>query len=169
MINIACLKSLKNNVFLSTGSNQGESIQILESANTLIEKQIGSVRRASPMYKTAAWGKTNQPDFVNQALWVQTIFSPLLVLRKLNDIEKNLGRVRFERWGPRRIDIDILYFNNQHINFEKLQIPHPEIAQRNFVLAPMMDIAPQFKDPLVKLSIEELWNQRTDKSSIQRI
>ena len=121
------------------------------------------------MYKTAAWGKTNQPDFVNQALWVQTIFSPLLVLKKLNDIEKNLGRVRFERWGPRRIDIDILYFNNQHINFEKLQIPHPEIAQRNFVLAPMMDIAPKFKDPLVKLSIEELWNQRTDKSSIQRI
>ena len=87
MINIACLKSLKNNVFLSTGSNQGESIQILESANSLIEKQIGLIRRASPMYKTAAWGKTNQPDFVNQALWVQTIFSPLLVLRKLNDIE----------------------------------------------------------------------------------
>ena len=169
MINIACLKSLKNNVFLSTGSNQGESIQILESANSLIEKQIGLIRRASPMYKTAAWGKTNQPDFVNQALWVQTIFSPLLVLKKLNDIEKNLGRVRFERWGPRRIDIDILYFNNQQINHEKLQVPHPEIAQRNFVLAPMMDIAPQFKDPLVKLSIEELWNQRKDKSSIQRI
>ena len=163
------MKSLKNNVFLSTGSNQGESIQILESANSLIEQQIGSIRRASPMYKTAAWGKTNQPDFVNQALWVQTIFSPLLVLKKLNDIEKILGRVRFERWGPRRIDIDILYFNNQNINFEKLQIPHPEIAQRNFVLAPMMDIAPKFKDPLVKLSIEELWNQRTDKSSIQRI
>ncbi|MEC8693283.1 MAG: 2-amino-4-hydroxy-6-hydroxymethyldihydropteridine diphosphokinase [Bacteroidota bacterium] len=163
------MKSLENNVFLSTGSNQGESIRILETANSLIEKQIGSIHCASPMYKTAAWGKTNQPDFINQALWVKTIFSPLLVLKKLNDIEKNLGRVRFERWGPRRIDIDILYFNNQHINLEKLQIPHPEIAQRNFVLAPMMDIVPKFKDPLVKLSIEELWNQRTDKSSIQRI
>lgn len=169
MINIASLKSLVNNVFLSTGSNQGESIHILETANTLIEKQIGSIYRASIMYKTEAWGKTNQPDFVNQALWVQTIFSPLLVLKKLNDIEKNLGRVRFERWGPRRIDIDILYFNNQQINHEKLQVPHPEIAQRNFVLAPMMDIAPKFKDPLLKLSIEELWNQRRDKSSIQRI
>ena len=163
------MKSLENNVFLSTGSNQGESIRILETANSLIEKQIGSIRCASPMYKTAAWGKTNQPDFINQALWIKTIFSPLLVLKKLNDIEKNLGRVRFERWGPRRIDIDILYFNNQHINLEKLQIPHPEIAQRNFVLAPMMNIAPKFKDPLVKLRIEELWNQRTDKSSIQRI
>ena len=169
MINIASLKSLVNNVFLSTGSNQGESIGILETANALIEKQIGLIRLASPMYKTAAWGKTNQPDFVNQALWVQTIYSPLLVLKKLNDIEKNLGRVRFERWGPRRIDIDILYFNNQQINHEKLQVPHPEIAQRNFVLAPMMDIAPKFKDPLLKLSIEELWNQRTDKSLIRRI
>ena len=169
MINIASLKSLVNNVFLSTGSNQGESIRILETANALIEHEIGSIRRASPMYQTAAWGKTNQSDFINQALWVKTIFSPLLVLKKLNAIEKNLGRIRFERWGPRRIDIDILYFNNQHINFEKLQVPHPEIAQRNFILAPMMDIAPKLKDPLVKLSIEELWNQRIDKSSIQRI
>lgn len=160
------MKSLFHDVLLSTGSNQGNSQAILEMANATIHQNVGRLFRVSPKYKTAAWGKTNQPDFINQCLWIKTLFTPLMVLKKLNEIEKNLGRVRYERWGPRRIDIDILYYDSMELKHSDLIIPHPEIKNRNFVLAPLRDIAPQYRHPTTGLSIQELWDSRQDKSAV---
>ncbi len=156
-------------VYLSTGSNQGESISNLIKAIQLIEKEIGRVSRSSSMYKTAAWGKTDQPDFVNQCLLVHSIFSPLLILKKLNYIEKQIGRVRFEKWGPRVIDIDILFFDQVVFQTNTLQIPHPEIQNRMFVLKPLNEIAPNYKHPILNKTIKKLESTTKDSLGVLRL
>jgi 2-amino-4-hydroxy-6-hydroxymethyldihydropteridine diphosphokinase len=156
-------------VYLSTGSNQGQSILNLSQAVHLIEKQIGYVSRTSSIYWTKAWGKTDQPDFFNQCLIVHTTFSPKMVLQKLASIEKQLGRVRIEKWGPRAIDIDILFFESWVIKNESLEIPHPEIQNRMFVLKPLHEIARQLKHPLLNKTVKELLQNTTDDLGVKPI
>lgn len=156
-------------VYLSTGSNQGESISNLSKAIFLIEKEIGKVVRTSSIYRTAAWGKTDQPDFVNQCLLVHSMFSPVMILKKLNHIEKQIGRVRIEKWGPRIIDIDILFFDQMVLQTRSLQIPHPEIQNRMFVLKPLNEIAPNFKHPLINKTIKTLENNTNDSLEVLRL
>lgn len=148
---------------LSTGSNQGNSLQILQMANFLIEQRVGSIIKQSSIYKTAAWGKTDQPDFYNQALAVETPFTPKMLVQKLQSIEKSLGRQRKVKWGPRLIDIDIIFFDQYVIKSEELIIPHPEMQNRNFVLFPLAEIAPNFKHPLLKKSLKTLVEETTDE------
>lgn len=148
---------------LSTGSNQGNSLQILQMANFLIEQRVGSIIKQSSIYKTAAWGKTDQPDFYNQALAVETPFTPKMLVQKLQNIEKSLGRQRKVKWGPRLIDIDIIFFDQYVIKSEELIIPHPEMQNRNFVLFPLAEIAPNFKHPLLKKSLKTLVEETTDE------
>ena len=121
------------------------------------------------MYITQAWGKTDQPDFLNQVLQVATPFTPLMVFQKLQQIEKQLGRVRYEKWGPRSIDIDILFYGSHIIQNQDLQIPHPELQNRNFVLKPLLDIAPMWTHPVLKKEIRILWKQRTDRLTVKQI
>lgn len=156
-------------VYLSTGSNQGESISNLSKAIHLIEKEIGRVVRTSSIYRTAAWGKTDQPDFVNQCLLVHSVFSPIMILKKLNHIEKQIGRVRIEKWGPRIIDIDILFYDQKVFQTESLQIPHPEIHNRMFVLKPLNEIAANFKHPLINKTIKNLEKNTNDSLEVLRI
>lgn len=163
------MSKLFHKVYLSTGSNQGNSIQILKSANRLIQQQVGHILNASSFYKTAAWGLTNQPDFYNQCLLIYTPFSPKIVLQKLLHIEKQLGRIRIQKWGPRTIDIDILLFDDLILKDNDLQIPHPYLPERSFVLAPLAEIAPQVKHPSLKKSMNQLLNETPDKLNVNRI
>ena len=163
------MKVLPQTLFLATGSNQGNSFDILQECNRLIHANIGEIERESPMYITKAWGKTDQPDFLNQVLQITTLFTPLMVFRKLQQIEKQLGRLRYEKWGPRSIDIDILFYGDHIVDNTYLQIPHPELQNRNFVLKPLLDIAPKWIHPVLKKEIQTLWKERTDRLAVRQI
>jgi 2-amino-4-hydroxy-6-hydroxymethyldihydropteridine diphosphokinase len=106
------------------------------------------VSRLSGMYETRPWGNENQRDFVNAVAEVDTHLSPKELLTKVKDIERELGREKGARWGPRRIDIDILLYGSEVVSEEDLRIPHPHICERAFVLAPLTEIAPDLVHPL---------------------
>ncbi len=109
-----------------------------------------------------AWGNRNQPEFFNQALTIRTSDGPLVLLDKLKEIERSMGRKHSKKWGPRLIDLDILFIGSQKIEIDHLSVPHPAIAHRNFTLVPLMEIAPDFIHPILNVSIKELYFQCTD-------
>lgn len=153
-------------VYLHTGSNMGDREDNLRQANGLIEQYIGKIKEASHLYETQAWGKTDQPDFINQALMVETHQSPQEVLKSIFKIEELMGRVRSEKWASRVIDIDILLYGNQIINDKDLKIPHPHLHERNFVLIPLMEIAGEVEHPVMKLPIEEIYFECNDSLDV---
>jgi 2-amino-4-hydroxy-6-hydroxymethyldihydropteridine diphosphokinase len=145
-----------NKAYLLTGGNMGNREKNLARAKALISELAGKVTRASHLYETAAWGKTDQPSFYNQALEVETTLSPKVLLQQLLEIEKKLGRKRDEKYGPRTIDIDILLFGDQICNDPQLRIPHPELHNRRFALTPLAEIGPGLVHPAFQRSITEL-------------
>jgi 2-amino-4-hydroxy-6-hydroxymethyldihydropteridine diphosphokinase len=145
-----------NKAYLLTGGNMGNREKNLARAKALISELAGKVTRASHLYETAAWGKTDQPSFYNQALEVETILSPEELLHQLLEIEKKLGRKRDEKYGPRTIDIDILLYGDQICNDPQLRIPHPELHNRRFALTPLAEIGPGLVHPAFQRSITEL-------------
>lgn len=151
-----------NQVFLHTGTNLGNRQANLRLANEWIEKEIGPIVQASEVYRTKAWGITDQPDFLNQALLARTRLSPFELLEKIQAIERRMGRVREVKWGERIIDIDILFYNDAIIETETLTIPHPYLHYRNFVLLPLMDIAPGLVHPGFGKTITELYANSED-------
>jgi 2-amino-4-hydroxy-6-hydroxymethyldihydropteridine diphosphokinase len=153
-------------VYLLLGSNLGDSESILRLAKSLIEARIGTVIKASSIYLTKAWGIENQPDFLNQVLELDTVLDASKVLQCILEIERELGRIRFQKWGTRIIDIDILYFGKLIIDTKNLVIPHPENQNRNFVLVPMAEIAPDFMHPVLQLSQTELLKKCPDKMKV---
>ena len=144
-------------VYLHTGSNMGDREDNLRQANGLIEQYIGKIKTASRLYETQAWGVTDQPDFINQALEVTTSQSPQEVLKNILKIEELMGRVRTEKWASRVIDIDILMYEDAVINDKNLTIPHPHMHERNFVLVPLMEIAGEVLHPVLNLAIEDIY------------
>src|SRR6185295_10012796 len=115
--------------FLLLGSNLGDRPDHLEKGRTLIKKRIGKLVAISSIYQTAAWGNTEQAAFLNQVIGVETKLSPALLLKAAQEIEVQQGRTHTEKWAPRTLDIDILFFGDQVINTPDLIIPHPEIAR----------------------------------------
>lgn len=156
-------------IILSTGSNLGERQAVLASARQRIARLIGPIVSASGLYETAAWGLTDQPSFLNQALQVETVHSPEIILEKMGAIETELGRVRDQKWGPRIIDIDLIYYGSDIIHEEHLIVPHPGIPQRRFVLEPLLEIAPDWIHPELKLSTRQLLEQTPDKLPVRRL
>jgi 2-amino-4-hydroxy-6-hydroxymethyldihydropteridine diphosphokinase len=142
--------------YLLLGSNLGDRELLLQQAAFQISKLVGPVIHKSDIFITKAWGNTNQADFYNQAICIETKLDPNALLSTILKIEEALGRKRNEKWEARTIDIDILFFNEEIINTSHLTIPHPFIQERKFVLAPLCQIAPQIIHPLFKKSIEEL-------------
>lgn len=131
--------------FLSLGSNMGNrGFNLEESCRKLATHPAIKVLKESGIYETKPWGLADQPNFWNQALEIETSLSPLDVLEACQDIENALGRVRLIRWGPRTIDIDLLSYDNKAWKDERLVLPHPRMEQREFVLAPLREIAPDF-------------------------
>lgn len=128
----------------------------LDKARQLLSEQLGAINGISPLYETAAWGNTQQPNFLNQAVQLSTKHNPIEALRIINQIENQLGRQRTEHWGQRTLDIDILLFDNQIIHSSRLVIPHPELQNRRFALVPLCDIAPELAHPIFEKSMKDL-------------
>ncbi len=145
-----------NNVFLLTGGNVGNRMENLALAKQRIELSIGELVKFSAIYETAAWGITDQPAFLNQVLQVKTPHNPEELLKLILGEEIQMGRQRFKKYGPRIIDIDILFYNQTVIKKPHLVIPHPEIQNRRFVLSPLAEICPKFLHPVFNKTIETL-------------
>jgi 2-amino-4-hydroxy-6-hydroxymethyldihydropteridine diphosphokinase len=145
-----------NKAYLLIGGNMGDRLANLEMAKLAIQKEIGPILISSSIYETAAWGKEDQPAFFNQALIIETNLIANDLMIALLAVEKNMGRIRQAPLGPRTIDLDIIFFNDQIINTENLTIPHPQMQKRNFVLTPLDEIAPDYIHPILKRSIAQL-------------
>jgi len=155
--------------YLITGTNLGDRQANLQQARVEIEQNIGSILNCSSVYETEPWGVTDQPGFYNQVLKVATSLDPLQLLTATLAIEKAMGRVRAERYGARIIDIDILFFDDLVIDTDQLTIPHPRIIERNFVLAPLTEIAHDLVHPLLHQTISEIWKASKDQLGVKKI
>ena len=149
--------SIISKAYLSLGSNLGNREKYLEQARTFL-KELGKIKKESSVLETPAWGKTNQPNFLNQVILIETKLFPHDLLKECQKIENKLGRERKVKWGARTIDIDILFYDNLVLNEENLTIPHPYISEREFVLEPLNEIAPDFVYPVLGLTIRGLSN-----------
>ena len=147
----------------------GERELNLEKARNLIGEKCGEVTTISSIYETAPWGETDQPMFLNQALQIFTSLKPMPLLQKILDIEKQLGRTRQVKFGPRNIDIDILFYNEETHNYPLLTIPHPALQYRRFVLTPMNEIAHGFVHPVLKKTIAELLEECPDDLRVNKL
>lgn len=163
-------------VVLILGSNQGEREALLSYAVRKIEERIGKIVRLSRVYETEPWGTFNAgcgadgrstPSFLNQALIVKTDLSPEEVLDTVQQVEQELGRPQHKAdraadgqriYRDRTIDIDILFYDHLILDTEWLQIPHPQIPNRRFVLEPLAEICPDFVHPVLKISVKDLFN-----------
>jgi 2-amino-4-hydroxy-6-hydroxymethyldihydropteridine diphosphokinase len=157
-----------NEVYLLTGGNTGNRLEYLSKAKEQIEKRCGSILKASSVYETAAWGKEDQGAFLNQVLKVETNLHPEEVLKTILQIEEYLGRKRELKYGPRTIDIDILFFNDKIINRRALKIPHPQMQNRRFVLVPLNEIAPGKVHPTLHKTISQLLAECPDPLAVNK-
>lgn len=154
--------------YLLTGTNMGDRQENLRKAASLIASHCGKLEQQSAIYETAAWGKTDQAAFLNQALLLTTELTSPLLMQELLKIEALMGRERKEKYGPRLIDIDILIFDQEVREEELLRLPHPEMANRRFALAPLADIAPELQHPVLKKSILELLDDCPDPLGVKK-
>lgn len=150
---------------LGIGGNLGDTQQNLINVISNLAHQLDvEVLSVSKLYKTPPWGKTDQPAFLNACILVETSLTARQLLDKCLDIEQKLGRVRAERWGPRQVDIDILYFGDEVIAEEGLEVPHPRMTDRAFVMQPLSDIAP---DKLISGKLVSQWAQELHDEAIE--
>ena len=154
-----------SNVYLGLGTNLGDRKQNISKAIEAISLKM-SISKQSSLYETTAWGYTDQPNFLNQVIQVETHLSPLRLLNFLKKTEVELGRVENFRYGPRLIDIDILFYDDLIKTTSRLQIPHPRILERAFVLVPLNEIAPGFVHPVLKKTIAELLAELPNKTGV---
>jgi 2-amino-4-hydroxy-6-hydroxymethyldihydropteridine diphosphokinase len=144
-------------VFIGLGSNLGDKKRNLQEAIAHLEKSgLVTIVSISPFYDTEPQGVKDQPNFLNCVIKVLTVKEPEELLTVLKEIERKMGRKEVGRWGPRIIDLDILFYDTIVLRNNGLRIPHPEAHKRWFVLKPMSDIEPDFEHPVLKKSIREL-------------
>lgn len=146
---------MDHTVYLSLGTNLGDRAANLKQAVSSLPPQM-TVKARSNVYETPPWGYTEQGPFLNQAIMATTYLEPELLLKHLKRLEVALGRETTFRYGPRLIDIDILFYDDLVLNTPLLTLPHPHLHERGFVLVPLMDIAPEFVHPLTGINVREM-------------
>lgn len=134
----------------------------------MLQQKVGDVLGKSSIYETDAWGNNNQPAFLNQATHIESQYEPQLLLSNILAIESILGRVRTMRWGPRIIDIDILFFSQRVVDTAELKIPHPGVPERKFVLVPLCEIAPDLTHPTLQKTIKQLLDECPDTLAVRK-
>ena len=155
--------------YIILGGNIGNVQANFSRAEKQIEKLIGPIWRTSSIYKTAAWGYNDQPDFLNKIIISETMLSPYEVMQQCLGIEKKLGRRRDFKNAPRTIDIDLLFLDKEVIDMAGLQLPHPRIAERKFVLVPLNELSPNFKHPVSGKTIHQLLTDCGDPLPVAKI
>ena len=159
-----------NKVYLSLGSNRGERQGNLSKAIILLNKQAGKVVSLSSLYETQPWKMEDDTNFINQVVLLETALDANTLMDCILEIETLMGRIRTAaKYEPRIIDIDILFFNNDVVSSEKLTIPHPFIQERLFVLAPMVEISPDYIHPILKTKIYQLLSVCKDHSRVVKL
>jgi 2-amino-4-hydroxy-6-hydroxymethyldihydropteridine diphosphokinase len=152
--------------YLSLGTNLGDRSKNLQTALEEI-REIGTISKKSSIYQTEPEGFKDQDQFLNQVLRLETELEAIELIVKLQEIEHRMGKNIEFKDGPRLIDIDIIFFNDQIIDHPNLKIPHPRATERNFILTPMKEIAPKYQNPHNQKSIEELLNKLTNPKKVE--
>lgn len=143
--------------YIAFGSNMGDKRDNIKKALDKIRKRKINIIKVSSIYETEPYGVLDQDSFLNGVLKIETTLDPNELLQELLDIEKELKRVRKRKWGPRTIDLDIIFYDDLIINEENLKVPHPDMQNRKFVLKPLCDIEPDLCHPVLKKSMKELY------------
>jgi len=159
---------MNNIIYLSIGSNLGDKKKILADAINALRDAGIKITKISSLYETEPVGKKDQPMFYNACVLAETILEPLDLLKKIKEIEKKLGRKDTNKWGPRIIDIDILFYNNIILSINELKIPHPEILNRKFVLVPLDEIAKNYIHPVVNQKIRDILEKSSFNQKVTR-
>jgi 2-amino-4-hydroxy-6-hydroxymethyldihydropteridine diphosphokinase len=161
---------MEHSVFIGLGSNQGEKIKNCEQAiKEILNREGDCLISRSSWYYSEPWGREDQDWFINGVIQIRTELCPDELLTKFKKIEKRLGRKNREKWGPRVIDIDILFYDDLSLESPKMKIPHPRILERNFVFIPFAEIAPQFVHPVLKKTIKELLDTSPDQKKVVKV
>jgi 2-amino-4-hydroxy-6-hydroxymethyldihydropteridine diphosphokinase len=159
--------------FLGLGSNRGIRRQLLEEATWMISARIGTIVSQSSVYESEPWGFRDETPFLNMVVEIATFLEPEEILAEIMVIEDGLGRVRDpksgQRYSPRKMDIDILFYDQAVIETETLVIPHLHVQERRFVLVPLCEIAPYFVHPVFGQTMERLLRACTDKSPVRKV
>lgn len=157
-------------VFIGIGGNTGNKQENFQKVHILIENELGKILSGSSIYESAAWGFHSKSKFWNQVLIIETGLIPELLLDKIKNAEKSFGRKQTKsRYTSRPMDIDILYFDDLILKTDKLEIPHPRMELRNFVLVPIAEIAPDKVHPILKLTSIQLLEHSVDKAEVKKV
>jgi 2-amino-4-hydroxy-6-hydroxymethyldihydropteridine diphosphokinase len=155
-------------VYIGLGSNIGDRYQFLKFAiDSLNEDEYISVIQNSSIYETAPIGFVDQADFLNMVTEIKTVYTPLQLLQRTQQIQNQAGRINGLRWGPRTLDLDILLYNQENIDMEQLTIPHPRMFERGFMIIPLKELNSNMYFPSIEKSIEQVSNELIDKEGVR--
>ena len=158
-------------IFLLFGSNLGDRFNIIADAEKRTQQSMGVIVKASSIYESAPWGFEHENKFLNKVVVINTSDSPRAILQSIQNIETNMGRVRNNSgtYSGRTIDIDILFYDDLVMDEEDLKIPHPLLHERRFTLKPLVEIAPDFKHPVLHKTMQQLIDECSDEQDAVRV
>jgi len=158
---------VKQEIYIGLGSNLGDRLANIRKAIKLMKEEGIEIIKESSLYETEPVGYKEQGWFLNSVVKARTQFSPVGLWKRLEKIEKAMGRQREIKWGPRIIDLDILFYGSKVLDGKQLQIPHPELQKRRFVLLPLEEIAPELVHPVLNKTIREILGELKDNSEVK--